>query len=643
ETLVALDKLQTIGLLDGAATGDLRAAYIGFRLLENRLQLHADGHTHVVPADPEQRAHLAICAGHGSWEAYGDWLAAHRRNVAAHFAATFDTLLGSRNVAAGAGARAPTQPTVQAPDQSLRQPARQSSGSSAGQSPSTSHGPAKDVGPAANDALTIPWRDSFAPYLQRCSGRAVPDPERIGAQLTAICVNAPDPQRAINQLDRFLRQTPDARRLLTLLARNPDAITLIVAPMLASTFIATLLEQTPAVADVVIDQRRMQAARGQAPTQLPQPDITLPSARAAVFAPTEVEPQLEALRAWTNEQAYLVALNVFTAAQSAEWGMATYSALAQTTIAIGAELARAMTGIEHEPLSIAAYGRLGGRALVPGSDLDLVFFAADAPDTALANRFAARLRSALGARMRGGRVYEIDTRLRPWGSSGPPVVPMIAFERHQFEGARTWEHLALFPARFVCGSAAEQARFCATQVRAMTRPRDRAQLQRDGALMLHRLRTNRTMDVGADSLQIKERRGGLLETEYLVAYLALEAGAPRDPEQHSGLVEVARGLEAQQSDLTGLGDALACWQRWYFLIRLIAGEGATISALLNAGSPATADLSAENLSAQFQRHAARVAQIIDARLLTPTLKAEIDELDLSDFASREAPVVWTEG
>ena len=51
-----------------------------------------------------------------------------------------------------------------------------------------------------------------------------------------------------------------------------------------------------------------------------------------------------------------------------------------------------------------------------------------------------------------GKLYEIDSRLRPEGSSGLLVSSTQAYLRYQLEKAWTWEHQALVRARLVAGS-----------------------------------------------------------------------------------------------------------------------------------------------------------------------------------------------
>ena len=65
-------------------------------------------------------------------------------------------------------------------------------------------------------------------------------------------------------------------------------------------------------------------------------------------------------------------------------------------------------------------------------------------------RLAQRLIGALGALLEEGRLYSVDTRLRPSGSQGLLVTSYHAFEEYHHEQAAPWEHVALLRGRPAC-------------------------------------------------------------------------------------------------------------------------------------------------------------------------------------------------
>jgi len=124
--------------------------------------------------------------------------------------------------------------------------------------------------------------------------------------------------------------------------------------------------------------------------------------------------------------------------------------------------------VPDSELLILALGRMGGAALTHASDLDLIYlftgdFAAESNGpkplgaSLYYNRLAQRISAALSVPTASGPLYEIDTRLRPSGASGPLAVSLDAFARYQRESAWTWEHMALTRARPVFGSGEGRA------------------------------------------------------------------------------------------------------------------------------------------------------------------------------------------
>jgi glutamate-ammonia-ligase adenylyltransferase len=107
--------------------------------------------------------------------------------------------------------------------------------------------------------------------------------------------------------------------------------------------------------------------------------------------------------------------------------------------------------------AIIAYGKLGGKELGYGSDLDIVFVYEDederAPEVYAA--FVRKLINWLTIKTAEGDLYEIDTALRPNGSSGLLITPFEAYANYQqrrgSNTAWTWEHQAMTRARFVLG------------------------------------------------------------------------------------------------------------------------------------------------------------------------------------------------
>ena len=109
--------------------------------------------------------------------------------------------------------------------------------------------------------------------------------------------------------------------------------------------------------------------------------------------------------------------------------------------------------------AIIGYGKLGGKELGYGSDLDIVFVYEDEDEQRreIYAAFVRKLINWLTVKTGEGDLFEIDTALRPNGNSGLLVTSFEAYANYQQQRgsntAWTWEHQAMTRARFVLGSA----------------------------------------------------------------------------------------------------------------------------------------------------------------------------------------------
>jgi len=113
-----------------------------------------------------------------------------------------------------------------------------------------------------------------------------------------------------------------------------------------------------------------------------------------------------------------------------------------------------------QQLVVIGMGKLGARELNLSSDIDLIFTFPSSGETdgrrALSNeqfftRLCQKLVQALNTRTVDGFVFRVDTRLRPFGDSGPLVANMDFMEEYYQSQAREWERYAMIKARVIAG------------------------------------------------------------------------------------------------------------------------------------------------------------------------------------------------
>ncbi len=149
----------------------------------------------------------------------------------------------------------------------------------------------------------------------------------------------------------------------------------------------------------------------------------------------------------------------------------TVTGLAEVTIRTAVErLHRDLVAVHGEPrgatdqkpqqLHVVGMGKLGGAELNASSDIDLVLVYPEEGETdgtrVLSNhefftRLARRLINALNEWTEDGFVFRVDTRLRPYGDSGPLVVSFEMLENYLITQGRAWERYAWIKGRVLTG------------------------------------------------------------------------------------------------------------------------------------------------------------------------------------------------
>ena len=117
---------------------------------------------------------------------------------------------------------------------------------------------------------------------------------------------------------------------------------------------------------------------------------------------------------------------------------------------------------KRQQLHVIAMGKLGGGELNVSSDIDIVFAYPEDGETDGARRIsnheffirlARRIISAIAEVTADGFVFRVDTRLRPYGDSGPLAVSFDMLEEYFTTQGREWERYAWVKARPVTGQA----------------------------------------------------------------------------------------------------------------------------------------------------------------------------------------------
>jgi [glutamine synthetase] adenylyltransferase / [glutamine synthetase]-adenylyl-L-tyrosine phosphorylase len=509
-TIETLERLASGGWIAPGAAEELTEAYLFLRRIENRLQMVGDQQTHIIPAEREELDRVARLSGFADTNAFGDALLDRFKRVEAHYEALFEKIPELPS----------STPNIVVADEN--DPAALAGLERLGFS-----------NPAAAIAAIRAWQ----------SGRyAATRSERTRERLTEFLPSLLDafgrsaePDLALATFDKVIAEMPAGLQLFSLLAANPSLLRLIADIMGTAPRLARILGRRPRLLDAVLDPGFFGAV--PAPAKLRELVAT------ALAEASDYQEALDRARIVGREQAFLIGVRVISGTLSARQAGAAYADLAETLIEalaerVEEELVRTYGRLPGGKAAVLAMGKLGGREMTAGSDLDLIIvydYEGDGaqsdgpkglPGTQYYTRFTQRLIAALSAETAEGSLYQVDMRLRPSGSQGPVATKLSSFVSYQLGSAWTWEHLALTRARVVTGPASLRRGIGTTIKEVLARRRDRAKVAADVKAMRAKIADDKG---GADAWDLKQVRGGLIDLEFIAQFLQI-ASAAEHPE-----------------------------------------------------------------------------------------------------------------
>jgi glutamate-ammonia-ligase adenylyltransferase len=517
-TIETLERLAEEGWIAPEAASELTKAYLFLRRIENRLQMVGDQQTHIIPAEREELDRVARLSGFADTNEFGDALLAQFKRVEAHYEALFEKIPEPPS----------TAPSIVVADES--DPAALAGLERLGFS-----------NPAAAVAAVRAWQSGR--YAATRSARARERLTEFLPSLLDAFGRTAEPDLALATFDRVIADMPAGIQLFSLLAANPSLLRLIADIMGTAPRLASIIGRRPRLLDAVLDPGFF----GAVPTPAKLKELV----GAALAEASDYQGALDRARLIGREQAFLIGVRVISGTLSARQAGAAYAGLAETLIEALAErvedeLVRQHGRMPGGQAAVLAMGKLGGREMTAGSDLDLIIVydyegegaqsdgAKGLPGPQYYTRFTQRLIAALSANTAEGSLYQVDMRLRPSGNQGPVATKLSSFIAYQRNSAWTWEHLALARARIVTGPASLRRQINTTIREVLSRPRDRASVAED----VRTMRTKIADDKGSSDIwDLKQVRGGLIDLEFIAQFLVIVSAAeqPEVLEQNTEL------------------------------------------------------------------------------------------------------------
>src|SRR5690606_15023353 len=537
--LEALPLLATERELGASGVERLGAAYRFLRAVENRIQAMDDRQTHVLPTDAESRARLAYAFGEAEWPAFAERLAAHREAVEREFGRIAWDGRGPRH-GGDEGAEA-----YQAWE-------------------------AGDI-PGILAGTRLAGHEEVARQLEALRGGSLYQrmDEQSRRRLAAVVVgtikplaDTPDPGETLRRVLSVYQAVCRRSAYLALLNENAPALERLVSLASQSAMLARRIAEHPLLLDELLDARILE----DPPTR---EELAEMLERRAARAGQDIEARLEAMREFQRTAVFRVAIadrlgrlplmkvsDRLTDIAELVLEFALDTAWGELVAKHGVPMYGEPPELREAGFAVIGYGKLGELELGYGSDLDLVFLhnsAGSHQETAgpasidnarFFSRLVQRLIHFLTIQTSSGRLYEVDTRLRPSGRAGLLVSSLENFRRYQRSEAWVWEHQALLRSRPLAGSPSIRAAFEVERREVLIRHVARDRLKDEIARMRGRMRAELSQG-GPGRFDLKQDPGGIADIEFLVDYLVLRHAAEH-PElvEHPDNVRQLEGLAA---------------------------------------------------------------------------------------------------
>jgi [glutamine synthetase] adenylyltransferase / [glutamine synthetase]-adenylyl-L-tyrosine phosphorylase len=514
--LEVLPRLAGDRQLADSTVAALATAYRYLRTVENRIQAFNDEQLHELPAEADARAILAYSLGEPSWAAFAERLARQRAIVEAEFEHVAWETKGA--------------------------PARDDD-------PAASAWAAGDVAAMLTNTSLAGEERAVELLKDLRHGGLYQRIDELGRQrlsavmLRTIAALAEQPA-ALKTLERVLpvfRSVGRRSAYLALLNENPAALERLLKLVADSAWLARQIAEQPLLLDELLDNRVFDTppSRDELATLL---DRVMQGAGVG-----DAEGMLDAIRVFQRTAIFRIAVAdrlgslplmkvsdrlTDTAELVLDYSLRT----ARRELVAKYGTPRCGPPPREAGFAVIGYGKLAGLELGYGSDLDLVFLHDSSgaqqetdgtpplDNERFFGRLVQRLIHFLSVQTSSGRLYEVDTRLRPSGRSGLLVTSLEGFRHYQTQDAWVWEHQALLRSRALAGSAAVCRGFEAIRYDVLTAHVDRTELKSEVAKMRRRMRTELSL-AKAGSFDIKQDPGGIADVEFLVDYWVLAHSA----------------------------------------------------------------------------------------------------------------------
>ncbi len=505
--LVNLQHLKQLELLDETAVHDLTEAYLYLRRVEHAIQALNDQQTQSLPDDVELRQRMVDVLGYTSWQAFMDELNVHREKVKAQFA----LLIRDNNDTSD----------EQQSSENLEE---------------------KLFAVLDEETQKLIYNFWHSSNLEKLPTKSMERLKAFWTPFVDAILQSEQPQCALLNLMPLVESILRRSVYFVMLIENKGALQRLVKMATASPWICEELSHYPVLLDEFLSTS----------FELPSRQYLQDSLRQQLLRVEidHVEDYMRILRLFKKSNVLAVAASDVLAESHLMKISDALTDIAEVTVQSVLHFAYQMVvqrhgypidlngqrcSIDHLGFAVIGYGKLGGIELGYGSDLDLVFIHQidEQSETdgkkaisglEFTTRVAQKFMTLMTTQTLDGRVYEIDTRLRPSGDAGMLVCSLHAFEQYQRKNAWVWEHQALVRARSIAGDDDLRQAFEKVRTDILTLQRDehevRAEVLKMRQKMKDHLGSSKEQQKGG-VFHLKHDAGGIVDIEFMAQFAVL--------------------------------------------------------------------------------------------------------------------------
>ena len=546
QCLVSLNHLGEVGLLEEQAVAELEDAYLFLRRVEHAIQALNDQQTQSLPTEPDQRARMIETLGYSSWEDFLHVLNSKRSKVIYQF----EHLIKEKEV----------DPLVESFAQIEKQ--------------------LDEV--LDENAKNLVYEFWHGHALKKLPAKAVQRLKMFWPHLIEAILQSDKPQMALVRLMPLVESVMRRTVYLVMLIESKGALQRLVKMATVSPWICEELTHYPVLLDEFLSMDFELPKRKDLEDSLRQQLLRIEI--------DQVEDQMRVLRLFKKSNVLTVAASDVLAESPLMKVSDALTDIAEVSVNATLHLAYQITAkkhgyplcldgqrcsLDHLAFAVIGYGKVGGIELGYGSDLDLVFihYMDEQADTdgqkqisgfEFAMRVAQKFVSLMTTQTLDGRVYEVDTRLRPSGEAGLLVTSLKAFEQYQNKSAWVWEHQALVRARSIAGEQSLREKFEILRCDILTRERNEENVRAEVLKMREKMKDHlgSSKEQKKDGIfHLKQDAGGIVDIEFMAQYAVLAwSGSNPDLAHYSDNVRILE--DAAKTSYLSSDDATALIQAY---------------------------------------------------------------------------------